>query len=233
MTDEYLFAPPPIPSAEVFGTTRMFPVHRIYCIGRNYAEHVREMGKEPQTESPLFFLKPADSIITHRRPVVYPTVTSNFQHEVELVVALHSGGADIGVAHALEHVFGYAVGNDFTRRDLQLIARDRGWPWELGKSVDGAAAVGAIHPVTQVGHPTRGQISLSVDGVVRQHADLSDMLWKVPEIIAEISRYYTLRAGDLIFTGTPSGVAAINPGQRVTASIETLSDLENEVCKRH
>lgn len=229
---QYLFAPSPIPAVEVFGMSTRFPVHRVYCIGRNYADHVREMGNEPAREQPIFFLKPADSVITNGTRVAYPSVTSNFHHEVELVVALHSGGADISAEEAPQHIFGYAVGNDFTRRDLQLNARNRGQPWELGKSVDHATAVGAIHAVREVGHLERGRISLSVDGNLRQQGDLADMIWKVPSIIAEISRYYALCAGDLIFTGTPAGVAALSPGQQVVASIEGLSDLQNEIGTR-
>ena len=227
--NRYVFTPPPRPSVAVFGTPAKFPVNRVYCIGRNYAEHIREMGKQPQLEEPIFFLKPADSVVTDGSPVVYPAETNNFQHEVELVVAIGREGHHIEADQALEYVFGYAVGNDFTRRDLQIRARERGWPWELGKSVDDATGVGPIHRAQEIGHLHDGRISLTVDSQLRQQADLSDMLWKVPLVIAGISRYYKLKAGDLIFTGTPAGVAALHPGDVVVACVEGLSSLTNSI----
>lgn len=224
-----MFDPPPTPVAEVWSESRVFPVHRIYCVGRNYAEHVREMGKDPAVEPPFFFLKPANAIVSNGAAVPYPPCTANFQPEAELVVAIGKEGANIAATDALDHVYGYAVGNDFTRRDLQLDARRRGWPWDTGKSFDYAAGVGPIHPASEIGHIVCGRLWLTVDGELRQEADIGEMIWSVPMVIAELSRFFVIKPGDLLFTGTPAGVAPLQPGQVVTAGIEGLRPLENRI----
>ncbi len=210
-------------------TSGRFPVHRIYCVGRNYADHVREMGNDPQREPPVFFTKPADAVVDNGAAVPYPPATANLQHEIELVVALGSGGRDIALAQALDHVFGYAAGNDLTRRDLQAAAKARGQPWDAAKGFDFSAPLAAICPAA-AGHPTRGRIWLEVNGVLRQESDVSQMLWDVPHIIAALSQLYELRAGDLIFTGTPAGVDALKVGDRVQGGVEGLEVLRHSVA---
>jgi len=221
----YAFAPPPVPAVPVAGSDALFPVRRIYCVGRNYAAHAREMGADPEREPPFFFCKSADAIQAGGGAVAYPPMTNDYQHEVELVVAIGAGGADIAAARAAEHVFGYAVGLDMTRRDLQAALKAKGRPWEMGKSFDASAPVGAIHRVAQCGHPRSGAIRLAVDGAERQRGDLSEMIWSVEEIIAQLSRYVALAPGDLIFTGTPAGVGAVRRGQRLLAAIDGLGEL--------
>ncbi|WP_236823735.1 fumarylacetoacetate hydrolase family protein [Blastochloris viridis] len=228
MTVKTLFdvAPTLIP---VIGEDSAFPVRRIYCIGRNYAAHAREMGGDPSREPPFFFQKPRDSIQVVRPGAVVdhpmPPLTKNYHHEVELVVALGSGGRDIAPADALGHVFGYAVGLDMTRRDLQNAMREAKRPWDVGKGFDNAAPVGPIQPVAQVGHPARGAISAAVNGTVRQNADLADMIWSVAEQIANLSQAFELKAGDLIFSGTPDNVGAVGRGDVLTAHVDGLPDL--------
>ena len=216
---------PPQSSVEVAGTTERFPVHRIYCVGRNYAAHAREMGMDPEREPPFFFSKPADAIVPNGTAVPYPPRTANLHHEIELVVAVGRGGRGIPVAGALEHVFGYAVGLDLTRRDLQFEAREQGRPWDVAKGFDCSAPVGAIRPAAQMGHLERGSIWLEVNGESRQRANLSEMIWSVPEIVAELSTYFELRAGDLIFTGTPEGVGAVQRGDSLVGGIDGLETL--------
>ncbi len=210
------------------GSTLRFPVHRIYCVGRNYAEHVREMGAEPERAPPVFFMKPADAVVANGTPVPYPSATANLHHEVELVVALRSGARHIGAGAALGHVFGYAVGNDLTRRDLQSAAREKGQPWDTAKGFDNSAQIGAIRPAAQ-GHVSRGRIWLKVNDALRQESDIDQMLLDVPGIIAALSKFYELRAGDLIFTGTPAGVSALKPGDRVEGGIEGLETLRHAI----
>jgi fumarylpyruvate hydrolase len=217
----YLFAPTAPPSVEIFGRPERFAVHRIYCVGRNYAAHAREMGHD-QREPPFFFMKPADAVVPNHAVVPYPSRTSNLHHEVELVTALQSGGRDIPVHDAQRHVFGYAIGNDLTRRDLQSEARDKSRPWDTAKGFDRSAVVGAIHPVEKTGVLERGRIWLKVNDELRQTGDLTELIWSVPEIIAELSTYFELTAGDLIFTGTPSGVGPLRPGDRIESGIEAL-----------
>jgi fumarylpyruvate hydrolase len=215
----------------VHGSRLRFPVHRIYCVGQNYRAHAREMGADPDREPPCFFTKPADA--AHQSgTVAYPPRTANLHHEVELVVALGSGGRNIGVSSAAASVFGYAVGVDLTRRDLQLTAKAAGWPWDTAKAFDDSAPLSLIRPVAEAGHPTAGVIELSVDGERRQCGDLADMIWSVPEVVAELSTYFALTAGDLIFTGTPEGVGPLSPGARVTAAIEGVGRLEFEVQEK-
>jgi fumarylpyruvate hydrolase len=225
---EFVFAPGPVPSVAVAGGGR-FPVHRIYCVGLNYAEHVREMGGDAAKSPPIFFMKPADAVIANGAAVPYPPATGNFHHEIELVVAIGSAGRDVDAARALAHVFGYAAGNDLTRRDLQSTAKSRGEPWDTAKGFDASAPVAAIRPAAQ-GHPSKGRIWLSVNGTLRQESDLSHMIWDVPHIIAALSRLYELRPGDLIFTGTPAGVGPVRPGDRLEGGIEGLEVLHNTIA---
>lgn len=216
------------PVIPVVASDSLFPVHRIYCVGQNYGDHVREMGGDPKKNPPVFFSKPADAIVTGNRPVTYPPATENLHYEVELVVALGSGGSDIAAEDALQHVFGYAVGIDFTRRDLQAAAKKGGKPWDAAKGFDQSAPISAIRPAGDI-RPDQGRIWLAVNGEIRQDANLDDMIWSVAEIIAELSGLYTLRAGDIIFTGTPAGVSAVIPGDRIKAGIEAIGEIEFEL----
>lgn len=210
-----------------------FPVRRIHCVGRNYAEHTREMGFDPTQEPPFFFAKPADAIVLSGSSIEYPPATRSFAHEVELVVAMGSGGMNIPREAALDHVFGYAVGIDLTRRDLQLAARERGRPWEPGKAFECSAAMGAIHPAQETGHLMEGEIWLTVNGEAHQRADLRQLLWPVPDIISFLSQLITIKPGDLIFTGTPAGVGPLLPGDQVDAGIRGLSAVSIHVVERH
>lgn len=223
------FAPPPGPTVEIAGSGTRFPVHRIYCVGRNYAAHAREMGADPQREPPFFFTKPADAVVANGQPVPYPPRTANLHHEIELVVAIGRGGRDIPPENALAHVLGYAVGNDLTRRDLQSAARDAGRPWDIAKGFDHSAPVSAIRRVAEVGHPERGTIWLEVNGESRQRADLSEMIWDVAEIIAELSTLFELQPGDLIFTGTPAGVGPLERGDSLVGGIDGLETLRTTI----
>ena len=225
----YLFAPPPVVSAAVVGETDRFPVRRIFCVGRNYAAHTREMGGDPTRDAPFFFLKPADALIGSGETIAYPSDTENLHYEIELVVAIGQGGRDIAEDRALDHVFGYGVGVDLTRRDRQFEARDKGRPWDLGKAFDQSAPMAALHKAGDVGHLNQGRIWLAVNGEIKQEADLSQLIWSVPEVIAGLSQYYTLQPGDLIFTGTPDGIGALVPGDAVTAGIYGLDTLQHRI----
>jgi fumarylpyruvate hydrolase len=225
---EYVFVPPPIPSVQIVGTKQRFPVHRIYCVGRNYADHAREMGNDPKVEPPVFFTKPADAIVASGTAVPYPPRTSNFHYEVELVVAIGGSGRNISASSARGHIFGYAVGNDLTRRDVQTAAKKGGLPWDSGKAFDASAPIGAIRPAS-LGHIERGRMWLTVNGESRQKSDVSEMIWKVPEIIAELSTLFELRAGDLIYTGTPAGVGPLEPGDQIECGIDGLESLSNTI----
>ena len=207
----------------VQGNDAVFPVHRVYCVGRNYREHAREMGASLR-EPPFFFSKPFDAICTEKT-IPWPPMTSDLHHEVELVVALGAGGVDLSPDVALSTVFGYAVGVDLTRRDLQSEAKKLGRPWTTAKAFDHSAPVSTIRPVSEIGHPAASSISLSVNGEQRQHGDISDMTWTVAEIIAELSRYFEMKPGDLVFTGTPPGVSALQPGDRVHAAVGAVGEL--------
>jgi fumarylpyruvate hydrolase len=226
MSDSYVIDAPSIPSIPVVGQKARFPVHRIYCVGRNYAAHAREMGKDPEKEPPFFFLKPADAILPGGGSMHYPPGTKNLHHEIELVVALHRGGSNIPVARALDHIYGYAVGLDMTRRDLQMQARDMGRPWDFGKAFDESAPITALYPVSSHGHHSAGAITLEVNGEMRQKADLTEMIWNIPETIAFLSEYYRLQPGDLIFTGTPAGVGAVKPGDELVGAVEGVGELK-------
>jgi len=221
----FVIPPSPQPSVEVVGSDERFPVHRVYCVGRNYAKHAREMGMDPDREPPFFFSKPADAVVANGTPVPYPPRTSNLHHEIELVVAIGTGGSDILLDSALAHVYGYAVGLDLTRRDLQFAARDQGRPWDVSKGFDHSAPVSAIRPASEMRHLEQGAIWLEVNGETRQRANLSEMIWSVAEIVAELSTYYELRPGDLIFTGTPEGVGPLKRGDSLVGGIDGLETL--------
>jgi len=225
----FVFPPPTPASVAVAGSDQRFPVHRIYCIGLNYADHVREFGRDPERSPPVFFMKPADAVVDNGVAVPYPPATTNFHYEIELVVALARGGRDVAAQDALGLVFGYAAGNDLTRRDLQKAAKERGEPWDTSKGFDFAAPVAAIRPAG-AGHVSRGRIWLSVNGAVRQESDVSRMIWDVPQIIATLSRLYELRGGDLIFTGTPAGIGAVKPGDVLEGGVAGLEVLRNTIA---
>ena len=225
---EFVFTPPAPPSVAVAGTDKRFPVHRIYCVGLNYTDHVREFGRDPDASPPIFFMKPADAVVANGAPIHYPQATTNFHYEIELVVAMARGGRDIAPERALEGVFGYAAGNDLTRRDLQSASKARGEPWDSAKGFDDSAPVAAIRPAA-TGHVTGGRIWLKVNDELRQESDVSRMVWDVPHIIAALSRLYEIRAGDLIFSGTPAGVGPVKPGDRLEGGIEGLEVLRNTI----
>jgi fumarylpyruvate hydrolase len=228
MSEElYVFPPPDCPTVPVAGERLLFPVHRVYCVGQNYREHAVEMGASGR-EAPFFFAKPADAVCCER-VVPYPPVTENLHHEVELVVALDGGGRDVAAEDALDCVYGYAIGVDLTRRDLQAAARKAGRPWTTAKGFDRSAPISAIFPLARCGHPHSAAIRLSVNGETRQSGNTAQMIWKVPELLAELSRYFELRSGDLVFTGTPAGVGPLLPGDRVACSIDGLDDLAFEL----
>ncbi|MEY4640745.1 MAG: hypothetical protein RLZZ227_739 [Pseudomonadota bacterium] len=224
----FVFTPARQPAVPIVGSVDLFPVHRIYCVGKNYAAHIREMGADLR-EPPCFFLKPADAVVLDSR-VPYPPGTQNLHYEGELVIALGKGGASISAAAASDHIFGYAAGLDMTRRDLQTAAGSRGQPWDTGKAFDASAPLTPIHPRT--GAELKGKLQLSVNGVLRQDAPLDDMIWNCAEIISELSKLYTLQAGDLIFTGTPAGVGAVVPGDRIELRIDGLAPLNVEIVSR-
>ncbi len=202
-----------------------FPVRRIFCVGRNYAAHAREMGKDPDREPPFFFTKWAEAVIGDGAVMPYPQSTSNFHYEAELVVAVGKRGRDIALADALDHVCAYAAGLDMTRRDLQFVARDAGRPWDVAKNFEASAPLGLLHPVSDVGHRVSGLIRLSVNGVVKQDGNLNEMIWPVSDIISILSGFYTLEPGDLIYTGTPAGVGPVAVDDKMVVSIAGLSDL--------
>jgi fumarylpyruvate hydrolase len=223
-----LFEVPRI-SIPIVGSSQVFPVRRIYCIGRNYAAHALERGSDPTREPPFFFQKPTDAVqnvapgTTADHP--YPSLTKNYHHEIELVAALHKGGRNVPVERALELVYGYTIGLDMTRRDLQNMMGDQKKPWEIGKSFDHAAPLGPIHPVAQTGHFTKGAISLAVNGKIRQNSDLSKMIWSVAEQIAQLSTAFELMPGDIIYSGTPENVGPVVPGDVLEGHIDGLPEL--------
>lgn len=222
----------PTPSVAIAGTATRFPVRRILCVGRNYAAHAREMGTDPDREPPFFFFKPADTVVDEGARVPYPPLTKDLHHEIELVVAIGREGRDIPHESALEHVFGYAVGIDLTRRDLQNDAKAHGRPWDWGKGFDHCAPCSAVRPVAEVGHPSAGRIWLEVNGVVRQQADLSELIWPVPDVISLASQAMRLMPGDLIYTGTPSGVSAVVVGDRLTGGVDGVGTMTVTIVAR-
>jgi fumarylpyruvate hydrolase len=223
---EFVIPLPPVSSVAVAGTNARFPVRRIICVGRNYAAHAREMGRDPDREPPFFFLKPADTVVDDGTTVPYPPETNNLHYEIELVVAIGKAGFDIPVERALDHVFGYAVGIDLTRRDLQLQAREQGRPWDWGKGFDRSAPIAPLHTVSEVGHPSAGRLWLAVNGQVKQDADISKLIWPVPDIISIASRSMELRPGDLIMTGTPEGVGPVQRGDVMTGGLDGLGEIK-------
>nr|AEH76926.1 fumarylacetoacetate hydrolase [Bradyrhizobium sp. JS329] len=224
MTD-FVFQPPKVPSVGIAGESARFPVRRIFCVGRNYAAHAREMGKDPEREPPFFFTKPADAVVDSGTTVPYPLETQNLHYEIELVVAIGSSGVNVPVAKALDLVWGYGVGIDLTRRDLQQNAKEMGRPWDWGKAFDLSAPCAPLHRASAVGHLVKGRIWLAVDGTVTQDGDLSELIWSVPDVISIVSRSMALRPGDLIMTGTPAGVGSVEPGERLTGGVAGLGDI--------
>ncbi len=216
---------PGTPTLPIVESNKVFPVGRIYCVGRNYAEHAREMGHDPDREPPFFFMKPADAIVQNGATIAYPRETQDLHHEIEMIVAIGKGGSSIPVGKALDHVFGYGVGLDMTRRDLQAQAKKMGRPWEMGKAFDDSAPCTALKMVAMVGHPAKGAIWLKVNGKVTQKGDLSEMIWNVPETIAYLSKLITLRPGDIIMSGTPAGVGPVQRGDRLEGHVEGVGDL--------
>jgi fumarylpyruvate hydrolase len=226
----FVIPAPPQASIAVVGESKSFPVRRIWCVGRNYLEHIREMGNDERAP-PFFFAKHADMVVADGATIPYPPLTKDFHHEVELVVALKSGGRNIPADQALDHVYGYAVGIDLTRRDLQGAAKKKERPWEIGKSFDHSAPCGALQPATKIGHPAKGKIWLSVNGTEKQKGDLTELIWSVPEIIAKLSEQVTLDAGDIILTGTPAGVGALVAGDKIECGIDDIGTLKIAIGK--
>ena len=229
MTTSFVIAAPAIPSLPVVGDSKRFPVNRIYCVGRNYADHAREMGHDPDREPPFFFMKPATAIVTDGQAMAYPALSKDVHHELEMVVALGKGGSNIPADQALDHVWGYGLGLDMTRRDLQGEAKKMGRPWDTGKAFDQSAPCSALVPVSQCGHLSKGRIYLTVNGQVKQDGDLAMMIWNVPETISYLSTLFTLMPGDLIFSGTPAGVAAVQRGDVLEGHVDGLPVLHTKI----
>jgi fumarylpyruvate hydrolase len=230
----FVFPPAPTVAIPVAGSDEQFAVRRVYCVGRNYAAHAREMGFDPEREPPFFFCKPADAVIPvadgHTLELPYPAKTANYHYEAELVVAIGLGGCDIPREKALEHAWGYAVGLDMTRRDLQMKMREMGRPWEIGKAFDASAPIAPLHKAETVGHFDNAAIWLSVNGADRQRSDVSHLIWSVAETIADLSTYFRLEPGDLIYTGTPEGVGAVVRGDLMKVGIDRLGELSVRVA---
>ncbi|MBQ5941541.1 fumarylacetoacetate hydrolase family protein [Massilia sp. AB1] len=229
---QFVITAPAAPSVAVAGAAERFPVRRVFCVGRNYAAHAREMGSDPSREPPFFFTKPADAVVPASGAVPYPPMTQDLHHEVELVVALGAGGADVPVEEALAMVWGYGVGLDLTRRDLQAAAKDAGRPWDMAKGFDASAPCSPLRPASETGHPAQGRIWLEVNGQVKQQGDLNEMIWPVADVISYLSRFVKLEAGDLIYSGTPSGVGALQPGDRVRGGVDGVGTFELEIGSR-
>jgi fumarylpyruvate hydrolase len=233
MTTDYVFPAPPVVSIPVLGQPARFPVHRIYCVGRNYEDHAKEMGFSGR-EPPFFFMKPADAVVVvdegRTGKVAYPTLTSSLHHEIELVVAIGTGGRDIAAADAHRHIFGYAVGLDLTRRDLQADMKKQGRPWDIAKGFDQSAPIGPVVPAAQAGDVESAEIALSVNAADRQRSSVSKLIWSIAETIEHLSAAWELQPGDLIFTGTPEGVAAVVRGDRLSGSVAGLPTLDIEIA---
>ncbi|MCB4768165.1 fumarylacetoacetate hydrolase family protein [Ancylobacter sp. Lp-2] len=224
-TTAYVIAPPGIPTLPVVGSDKLFPIHRIYCVGRNYAEHAIEMGHDPDKEPPFFFQKNPDNVIT-TGSFPYPDKSKDVHYELEMLVAIGKGGVNIPVESAMEHVWGYGIGLDMTRRDLQGEAKKLGRPWEVGKAFEASAPCSALVPASQIGHPTDGKVWLKVNGALRQSGDLNQMIWKVPEMISYLSGLFELRPGDIIMSGTPAGVGAIVRGDKMEGGVDGVGTLD-------
>lgn len=225
---DYVFDCPPVTGLRVAGIDAEFPVRRVYCIGRNYAAHAVEMGHDPDREPPFFFQKNPDNL-DPSGAFPYPARSSDVHHEMEMIVALKSGGSDIPLERALDHVYGYGLALDMTRRDLQGEAKKLGRPWEIGKAFERSAPVGEIHRASEVGHPASGKVELRINGEVRQEGDLNQMIWKVPEMISYLSEYFELAPGDVILSGTPAGVGPVQKGDRIEAAIEGIGMMTVDV----
>jgi len=221
----FVVAPPPVSSIAVAASADRFPVRRILCVGRNYEAHAREMGRDPTREAPFFFTKPADAVVDNGATVPYPPETRNVHHEIELVIAIGRDGFNVPPENAEDVIYGYAVGIDLTRRDLQLQAREQGRPWDWGKAFDYSAPIAPIVPASRIGHPSKGRIWLSVNGKIRQDADIADLIWTVPEIVSIASQSVRLKAGDIIMTGTPAGVGALEVGDKVEGGIDGMGTI--------
>jgi fumarylpyruvate hydrolase len=228
---EFVFPPAPPVSAPVRGTTKRFPINRVFCVGRNYAAHAREMGAAVDREAPFYFMKASVHYVASGSTVPYPPGTSNYHHEVEFVAAIGTGGFRIPETRALDHVFGYACGLDMTRRDLQSAAKDKQRPWDIGKNVEQSAVLGEIAAASDIGHPARGRIELRINGQPKQAGDLSDLIHTVPAVIAHLSQYYHLQPGDLIYTGTPEGVGAVKAGDLLEGSIEGVGTIALQIAQ--
>ncbi len=228
----FMFPPKQPSSVAVVNTGKRIPVRRVLCVGRNYAAHAREMGQDPDRDPPFFFSKPADAVVDSGVDIAYPSLTENLHYEAELVVVIGKQGADVTVENSLDLVWGYCIGNDLTRRDLQLEAREKGRPWDMGKGFDKSAVIGPVHPVEETGHLDGGAIKLEVNGVVKQEADLKELIWSVPEIISILSRYIRLEPGDLIMTGTPAGVGPLTEGDVCVVSIDGLGSISTKIGPR-
>lgn len=229
MTQSLVFAAQPPVLLPVVGINLSFPVNRIYCVGRNYAEHAREMGHDPERELPFFFQKNPDNLVVNDGDFAYPPLSGDVHHEIELVVALQKGGANIPAAQAQDHIYGYAVGLDMTRRDMQTTAKKQGRPWETAKAFEHSAPCSALMPASQIGYPTSGSIWLKVNGRTVQEADLANMIWSVADVIAVLSTLFELRAGDLIFTGTPAGVGPVKRGDVLQGGIDAIGQVATKV----
>ncbi len=227
----FAFAPQDAPSVPIRGADEHFPVHRIFCVGRNYEAHAKEMGMAVDREAPFYFMKSASSIVMSGSTIEYPPGTENCHHEMELVVAIGQPAFEIDIADAPEIIFGYACGIDLTRRDLQFKARDKGRPWDLGKNFENAAVISPIIRVSDSGYVDSGSIELSVNGDIKQDGDIKDLIWNVPELIADLSRYYHLLPGDLLYTGTPAGVGPVEPGDEITGRIDKVGDISLTISR--
>ena len=225
----YVFPIYKIPVLSVAGTENVFPVHRIYCVGQNYSDHMYEMGSNPERDAPFFFSKPADAASNHNSKISYPTNTKNLHPEIEMVIAIGVKGGNITKSEALNHIFGYTVGLDLTRRDLQMEAKKKSRPWSVAKGFDHSAPCSVLHKVDEVGYLEKGKITLKVNGEIRQQGDISEMIWSGPEIISILSEFFELCPGDLIFSGTPSGVGPIKRGDKLEGVIEKLTKLEVKI----
>ena len=226
---ELAIAAPPLTTLPIRGSNERFPVNRVFCVGRNYADHAREMGHDPDREPPFFFMKPSSAITADGAAFQYPSMSNDVHHEVELVVALASGGANVTPEQANALIYGYAVGLDMTRRDLQMKMREMGRPWEIGKAFDASAPIGPLHPASQIGHPSKAGLWLQVNGTDKQRSDIDKLIWSVPETISYLSRFFELQPGDLIMTGTPEGVGPVVVGERMTGGVEGLGEIQVDI----
>jgi fumarylpyruvate hydrolase len=225
----FAITPPAIPSLAIAGSSERFPLRRVFCVGRNYAAHAREMGANPDREPPFFFSKPADAVVPAAGVLPYPPETRDMHHEVEMVVAIGKPGVNVSPDDALSLVWGYGVGLDLTRRDLQAVAKEMSRPWDMAKGFDASAPCSELHPVSEVGHPSDARIWLEVNGAVKQEGNLNEMVWPVADVIAYLSRYVALQPGDLIFSGTPAGVGPLAPGDRVRGGVDGVAAFQLEV----